>query len=146
MLRFVIGLLAVLSLAGCEKLSGEAVVLAKEHIDARPIAETPAAGQPASSKEPVVAATGEEQPVALRGDEIMVDGCIIKAEDRGTSRDPRAMNDEQWIVKVRVINNRRQFNVLASRLQFDKLKEGDRVQVAYRVGKYTGTVWASEIK
>ena len=146
MLRFVIGLLAVLSLAGCEKLSGEAVVLAKEHIDARPVTETPAAGQAASSKEAVVAAAGEEQLAALRGDEITVDGCVMKPEDRGTSRDPRAMSDEQWIVKVRMIRNGRQFNVLASRWQFDKLEEGDRVQVTYRVGKYTGTVWASEVK
>jgi hypothetical protein len=29
--------------------------------------------------------------------------------------------------------------------KWDKLKESDRVQVTYRIGKYTGTVWASEI-
>jgi hypothetical protein len=39
---FIITLLATVSLAGCEKKSGEAVVLAKEHIAAAPRnAETP---------------------------------------------------------------------------------------------------------
>jgi hypothetical protein len=29
---------------------------------------------------------------------------------------------------------------------FDELKEGDRVQVRYRLGKYTKTVWGAEIE
>jgi Cu/Ag efflux protein CusF len=44
------------------------------------------------------------------------------------------------------LDNGREFNVQADQAQFDKLKEGDRVKVAYRVGKYAGTVWSSEIK
>jgi len=65
---------------------------------------------------------------------------------RGTSRDPRALQAEQWLVKVRMIADARTFNVPAEQKQFDKLKEGDRVKVRYRVGKYTNAVWAAEIQ
>lgn len=78
-------------------------------------------------------------------DEIAIDGVVMKARDRGTGRDPRAFQDEQWLVKVRVIDGGRIFNVPAEKGQFEKFKEGDRVQVRYRVGKYTNTVWSSEI-
>jgi len=70
----------------------------------------------------------------------------MKPEVRGTSHDPRALKDEQWLVKVRTIDDGRTFNVQAEQGQFDKLKEGDRVQVRYRIGKYTKTVWDAEIE
>jgi hypothetical protein len=69
----------------------------------------------------------------------------MKPEVRGTRRDPRALKDEQWLVKVRMINDGRTFNVQADQGQFDKLKEGDRVKVRYRLGKYTKTIWDAEI-
>jgi hypothetical protein len=101
---------------GCEKNSGEAVVLAKEHIDAAlPTAETPNAH-------------------------------VMKPEDRGTSRDPRALQHEQWIVKVRMRDNTRTIQVHADRMQWEKLRENDRVKVTYRVGRFTGTVWDAEIE
>ena len=78
-------------------------------------------------------------------DEITVDGYVMKPDVRGTSRDPRALKDEQWLVKVRMINDGRTFNVQADQGQFDKLKEGDRVKVRYRLGKYTKTIWDAEI-
>ena len=78
--------------------------------------------------------------------EIAVDQYVMKPEVRGTSRDPRALQNEQWLVKVRMIANGRSFNVAADRAQFEKLKKGDRVQVRYRLGKYTKTVWAAEIE
>ena len=40
----------------------------------------------------------------------------------------------------------RQFNVQADRPQWEKLKDGDRITVSYRVGKYTKTVWGAEIR
>ena len=124
MLRLIIGLVAVLSLTGCEKRSGDAIVLAKEHIAAAsPANDTPAAG----------------------GDEITVDSYVMKPEVRGTGRDPRALKDEQWIVKVQVIEGGRTFNIPADQAQFEKVNAGDRVHVRYRVGKYTGTVWDAEI-
>jgi hypothetical protein len=137
-LRFVLGLLAIFCLAGCEKHSGEAVVLTKEHIAAAPPASETAT--------PNASATSEEQPRPIGDDEIAVDGYVMKPEVRGTSRDPRALKDEQWRIQVRMIYGGRTFNVQAEQGQFDKLKEGDRVQVRYRLGKYTKTVWGAEIE
>ena len=136
--RFVIAVLLMTGVVGCEKKSGEAVVLAKEHIAAAPlIAETPNAQS---------AAGPSEQPPPVADDEITVDGYVMKPEARGTSRDPRALKAEKWLVKVRMTNDGRTFNVQADQEQFDKLKEDDRVQVRYRTGKYTKTVWAAEIE
>ncbi len=135
---FVIVVLVMVGMVGCEKESGDAVVLAKEHIaPALPIAETSNAQS---------APTPDEQPRPIADDEITVDGYVMKAEARGTSRDPRALKAEQWLVKVRMIDDGRTFNVQAEQTQFDKLKEGDRVKVRYRIGKYTKTVWGSEIE
>jgi hypothetical protein len=76
---------------GCEKKSGEAVVLAKEHIDAAlPTAETPNAKS---------AGTPDEQLRPMADDEIAVDGYVMNPEVRGTSRDPRASKDKQRLVK-----------------------------------------------
>jgi hypothetical protein len=136
--RFVIAALLMTGVVGCEKKSGDAVVLAKEHIAATPpIAEAPRAQS---------APGPDEQPRPVADDEITVDGYVMKPEARGTSRDPRALKAEQWLVKVRMTNDGRTFNVQAEQEQFDKLKEGDRVQVRYRTGKYTKTVWAAEIE
>jgi len=123
---------------GCEKKSGEAVVLAKEHIDAAlPTAETPNAKS---------AGTPDEQLRPMADDEIAVDGYVMKPEVRGTSRDPRASKDKQWLVKVRMLDNGRTFQVPAEQAKWEKLRENDRVKVRYRTGKYTGTVWAAEIE
>ena len=127
----------IIGVTGCEKKRGEAVVLAKEHIAAAlPIAETPNA-QPAPSP--------DDQLRPLADDEITVDGYVMKPEARGTSRDPRAFKAEQWIVKVRILDNGRRIQVHADQAQWEKLRENDRVKVTYRVGKYTGTVWGAEI-
>ena len=128
----------IIGFSGCEKKSGQAVVLAKEHIAAAlPIEEAPNA-QSATTPE------AELRPMA--DDEIAVDGYVMKPEARGTSRDPRALKHEQWIVKVRMLDNGRTIHVHADRAQWEKLRENDRVKVRYRIGKYTGTVWAAEIE
>ena len=84
--------------------------------------------------------------VPMRDDEIAVDSYVMKPEVRGTSRDPRALKDEQWLVKVRMLDNGRTFLVRADQARWEKLCENDRVKVRYRTGKYTGTVWAAEIE
>ena len=133
-----IAICLIIGLSGCEKKRGQAVVLAKEHIDAAlPTAETPNAQSATSPKE-------ELRPMA--DDEIAVDGYVMKPEARGTSRDPRALSHEQWIVKVRILDNGRTFQVPADQAKWEKLRENDRVKVRYRTGKYTGTVWAAEIE
>jgi hypothetical protein len=141
--RFIAGLLIVLCLAGCERQSGQAIVIAKEHVaPAPPTSETPSAGSGASRNE---ISTDAAQPRPIGDNEIAVDGYIMKPDVRGTSRDPRALKEEQWIVKVRMLGDGRTFNVQAERAQFDKLREGDRVRVSYRLGKYTKTVWGAQI-
>jgi hypothetical protein len=69
----------------------------------------------------------------------------MQPEVSGTIRDPRALKDEQWLVKVRMIQDGRTFNVRVEPKQFVELNEGDRAKVKYRLGKYTKIVWAVEI-
>jgi hypothetical protein len=127
----VVGMLLV---AGCQKKEGQAVVLTKEHI---------AAAEPRPSE-----SASEMTPPPVREmarDEIAIDGVVMKKRDRGTGRDPRALPSEQWVVKVRLKDGGRTFNVPAERSQFERLKEGDTVHVRYSVGKYTDTVWGADI-
>jgi len=126
--RILILLLMAGSLVGCEKRTGDAVVVAKEHIDAAT----------SSSESPSPNTDGAE--------EITVDSYVMRPEVRGTGRDPRALKSEQWLVNVQLVDGGRSFKVPANRSQFEKLKEGDRVHVRFRVGKYTGTVWSAEIE
>jgi hypothetical protein len=142
--------------AGCWKKSGEGIVEEKEHIDAGEILPTPTPG-PAGTVVTEVAvqplATPQESPAEeeyvekeLAPDEIVVDSYVMKKDVRGTSKDPRAYpGHEQWRINVRMIEGGRGFTVRAKKAQFERLKVGDRVKVRYREGKYTGTVWSSEI-
>jgi len=134
----VVAAFLIVGATGCEKKSGEAVVLSKEHIDdALPGGEI---SNPQSAQGP------DDRPRPIADDEITVDGYVMKPETRGTSRDPRALKDEQWLVKVRMLDDGRRIQVHADRAQFEKLRENDRVKVRYRTGKYTRTVWAAEIE
>ena len=58
----------------------------------------------------------------------------------------RAIDREQWIVQVRMVSDRRLVNVQVDEPQWQRVKEGDRVRVTYRLGKYTGTVWGADMK
>jgi phosphate uptake regulator len=128
-------------LASCDKKGGDAVVLAKEHIAARaaPKSEATASPSPTPAKE-------SETYRELRKDEIAVDQYVMRGVDRGISRDPRAADDEQWIVKVQMVYDLRKIDIYAEKEQFEKVKEGDRIKVTYRLGKYTGTVWGAAIR
>ena len=133
----VVAAFLIIAATGCEKKSGEAVVLEKEHIAATlPTAQTPNAQSTASPN---------DKPRPMADDEIAVDGYVMKPEARGTGRDPRALKHEQWIVKVRMVDDGRRIQVQADQKQWEKLRENDRVKVTYRVGRYTGTVWGAEI-
>jgi hypothetical protein len=79
-------------------------------------------------------------------DEIDVHGYVMKPEVRGTIRAPGALTHEQWMVKLRMFENGRTFQVPADQTKWEKLRENDRIKVKYRTGKYTGTVWAAEIE
>ena len=81
------------------------------------------------------------------GDAVVVGKDYVAAMKQGEEvKDERATNHEQWIVEVRMLDNSRAISVLADRGQWERLRENDRVKVAYRTGKYTGTVWAAEIE
>jgi len=152
--QVIFGLVAVLvasvSVAGCYKKSGSAMVLEKEHIAAKEITSTPAAQEPASPSSPTpgsneVVLYEEATPRELAEDEIVVDTYVMKKDARRTSRDPRATSDEQWIVLVQMVSDLQRIKVRTDKAHWDKVKIGDRINVSYRQGKYTGTVWAAEI-
>ena len=148
---FVAGFLVVIAFAGCWKKGGEAIVEDKEYIAPGEELGTPTPGATTSPVpvSPSPSASGDsegytERPLAE--DEIVVDDFVMKKNVRGTSKDPRAFPGlEQWRINVRLIEGGRRFTVRAKKAQFEKLKPGDRVKVRYREGKYTGTVWSSEI-
>jgi len=148
--RLVAVLVVSVSFAGCDKKSGPAVVLEKEYIAAREVTSTPAAqesGSPSPTPGLDGAAVYEEIPLReMAEDEIDVDSIVMKKDARGTSRDPRAMIDEQWIVRVQMVADLKRIKVQTDKAHYDKIKVGDRVNVSYRQGKYTGTVWAAEIE
>jgi hypothetical protein len=80
------------------------------------------------------------------GDAVVIGKDYVAAVKEGEEiKDERATNHEQWIVKVRMLDNGRRIEVRADQAQWEKLHENDRVRVTYRVGKYTGTVWDAEI-
>lgn len=149
-LTCVICLSSILAFAGCEKKSGDAVIILKEHIPAREkgkgpaseVAKTPKSEKPARPTKPVA----NEEEMNRDDGTITVDGYVMRPEARGTGQDPRALSHEQWIVTVRLVDSGRWFHVQTDRAQFEKLNNADLVHVVYRVGKYTGTVWAAEIK
>ena len=153
LVALVTGVAVILSVAGCWKKSGQAVVLEKEHIAAKEISPTPTATaeQSASPSTPTpapseIASKEKEETQELREDEIVVDTYVMKKDARRTSRDPRAMGDEQWIVRVQMIDDLRKIKVQTDRAHWEKVKIGNRIKVSYREGKYTGSVWSAEIE
>jgi hypothetical protein len=128
--------LAVLSLVACERREGDAIVTGREHI--------PAAAPADHASE--ITASPESTVREMASDEIAVDGVVMKAKDRGTVHDPRALKDEQWLITVRLVDGGRVFKVPTERSQYEKISPGERVRVRYHVGKYTGTVWSAELE
>src|SRR5205085_5664649 len=133
---------------GCSKKRSEAIILAKEHIDIAAPKPSPTATPPIDGVKDRPADTPAEE-VTLREmapDEIAVDGFVMKKDARGTSKDPRAKDEEQWRIEVQIVDIGRSKTIQTDRAHYDKLKIGDRIKVAYYKGQYTGTVWAAEIE
>ena len=86
----VFALLLILGLCGCEKKSGEAVVIGKDYVAA-----------------------------AKQGEEI---------------KDERATNNEQWIVKIRMLDNGRKIQVRVDRAQWEEIarKRSSQSRVSHR--------------
>ena len=112
----VVAVWLMIGVAGCDKKSGEAVVLSKEHIDAAP----PTEETPSPDSEP----TPDVQIRPMADDEIEVDSYVMKREVRGTSRDPRAFKEERWRVNGRVVHDGRTLTVHDERAPSDKYKPG----------------------
>jgi hypothetical protein len=149
--RIIVSGMILLALAGCSRKSGEAVVLEKEHIAAAEIRETPSAAPGNSITSPTLtpgSAANDEAETArdLKPGEIVVNGYVMEKDVRGTGKDPRALTDEQWLVRVELISGGRKIDVHADRGKYEKVKPGDHVQITYRTGKYTGTIWSAEIE
>jgi len=147
---FYFGVIAsvLLVLSGCSKTSGEAEVLEKEHIAARepsPTPTSPAPDGPAVSP-PASPADDSYTERTLAEDEIVVDTIVMKKDVRGTSRDPRAHTDEQWIVRIRMIADSRGLTAFTEKKRWETLKPGDRVKVTYSKGNYTGSIWSVRIE
>jgi hypothetical protein len=136
--RFALAIPLALCLASCAKKRGEAIVVAKEHIDLAEIKPSPSPGASPVNEEPVIQ--------EMAPDEIDVDGIVMKKEVRGTSKDPRAGSEEKWLIKAEMVGISRRFNIYSDRAHYDKVKAGDRIKVRYSEGKYTGTIWGSEIE
>ena len=147
-LHFIIVLVAGLAFSGCSKKRSQAIVTDKEHIDVAESKPSPTAtpsiddvkDRPAET--PQVEGTLRE----MAPDEIAVGGIVMKKEVRGTSKDPRAKDEEQWRIEVQIVDNGQSQTIHTDRAHYDKLKVGDRIKIAYYQGKYTGTVWAAEIE
>ena len=133
--RLIIGLAALLCFAGCEKRRSEATVIGKEYI------------APAVTAASTNATPPQPEKRAHRGadDEITVDSYVMKRSVRGTGLDPRALKDEQWLLKIQTTTDGRTFNVPSDQEHFHQLRLGSRVMVEYRRGKYTDSIWAAEI-
>jgi hypothetical protein len=152
------GLLISAVFAGCSKRSEEAIVVAKEYIAAGEERQTPTLGESPGPAETIAASASptprpdgavEYEEVELKplaDDEVNVDGYVMKKDVQGTSKDPRAFPGlEQWRVSVRTVEGGRNFTVRAKRVQYDRLKVGDRVKVRYSEGDFSGTVWSAQI-
>ncbi len=124
---------------GCNRHEEDAIVVDKEYIAAAEPKPDASAKPDQREHSPTVI----ERPLAP--DETVVGVTVMKAKDRGTSSDPRAMSHEQWLVEVRLMQSGRVLNVPADRTEFDKVKPGNQVRVRYQTGKYTGTVWGAEL-
>jgi hypothetical protein len=138
-LQFVLALLLVLTFSGCTTKRGEAVVLEKEHIDA---AEPRPSVTPEKSNDP---AKKEEPEVREMTDEEMAASDALMRKVRGTSKDPRAISEEQWRLEVQMVSNGRRLTIRTDRAHYDKLKPGDHIKVRYSEGNYTGTAWFADI-
>lgn len=148
-MHLIVALSVASGFSGCSKKRSEAIVIAKEHIDVAEIKPSPTAKPSMDDVEDRPADSAEVEGDTLRElapDEITVDGFVMKKEIRGTGKDPRAKNEEQWRIQIQIADLGLSKTIQTDRAHYDKLKIGDRIRVAYYQGKYTGTVWAADIE
>ncbi|MGI9087461.1 MAG: hypothetical protein ACR2HH_06955 [Chthoniobacterales bacterium] len=139
----------LLASAGCWKKSGDGIVIAKDYVPALPISTSPTPNESSLGAEtPSPIPVPDEETAEAESTEPVpgeMDSPIPGEALAETHTDARAVDHEQWIATVRMVADGRLVDVRLTQERWDKLKTGDRVQVKYREGKYTGTVWSSEI-
>ena len=69
----------------------------------------------------------------------------IPAHVEGTEYQERQTDHEQWLVKVEMEGGRKA-EAPVDEAQWQSLKVGDRVHASYSEGKYTGTIWAIDLR
>jgi hypothetical protein len=138
-LQFALAVSFAFAFSSCTTKRGEAVVLEKEHIDA---AEPQPSVTPDKSSD---SAKKEEPEVREMTDEEMAASDALMKKVRGTSKDPRAIKEEQWRLEVRMISSGRRLTIQTDRVHYENLKQGDRIKVRYTEGNYTGTAWSADI-
>jgi hypothetical protein len=122
---FVISL-ALVVLSACVKKGGEAIVVGKEYKPSAEIIESPADDETERTPaEGAASSRAEESPIPATS--------------------PR-MSEEEWILSVQMVADQRWIDVRVDKARWEKLREGDRVKVTYREGKYTGTTYSAEIR
>ena len=128
---------------GCEKRSGEAIVRGKEHIPIAEVVPSPSAIPADTPAQEDTPSTDEPTP----GEATVAEEKNNPGPDvRGTSKDSRAVDHEQWIVDVEMVRDLRRIEVQVEEPRWRTLKVGDRVKVTYKIGKYTNTVWDSALE
>ena len=81
------------------------------------------------------------------GEGVVIEKKYIPAAPAGdATRHEGQLSTEQWKVLVEMRADLRKVNVLVDPPEWGKLKVGDHGNVRYSQGKYTGTIWSSEIK
>lgn len=136
-------LFVAVTLSSCDKKRSEAIVISKEHIDVAEVKPSPTPEATSDETKTVSETTAYRE---MAPDEIDVDGFVMKKEVRGTSKDPRAKDEEQWRITVEITNAGQSCTILTDRARYDNLKVGDRIKVRYRQGQYTGKVWFADIE
>jgi len=99
------------------------------------------------SRRAIVVLLGVAGGVKKGGEAVVIAREYIPAAPAGEAvRQEHQLSEEQWRVLVEIRADLRKVNVLMQRAEWEKLRVGERVNVRYSQGKYTGTIWSSEIK
>ncbi len=95
----------------------------------------------------LVAALSLAACVKKGGEAVVLDRDYIPATySTAAGEEGRELVAEQWILRVRMQDDAKRIRVSVDLPAWEKAKPGDRVKVSYSQGKYTGTVWAAELK
>jgi uncharacterized OB-fold protein len=82
---------------------------------------------------------------ARTGDAVVTGKEHIPAATAAATPQEHRLAEEQWIVNVEMVDDGRRVNLRVDKPVWERVTIGQRLRVTYREGKYTGTIWDSEI-